>query len=622
MGKKGGFSSQGAGKKTSGDKGKAKKGAGGAGTAGAAAAKKKPTKKQTRPAQGKGKFRDTKPTQDRQVHKPEVVADGKKRKRPAADALPAAAPLRLSKKKKESVHFMNRLEHDGEFKLAQIAKVMWEKARVKELDAKQRSEIITELLGKLSGHIQSLCLKHDASRIVQTCLKYGTKSQCDNICTELLGTVRMLCKSKYGKALVKKLLTYCSKPTRAEIIRSELSGHVLELVAHKEAAEIVEYVYAEIATGEQKNAMHSELYGREFTVQKHTAAIKTLDQLSPKMLPQVLESMSALVHKLVDKGIVGHSIVHRCAHDFLRLATVEQKASFAVHVAERLLEMIHTRSGMLVGVCCVTFGSPKDRKQIIKSMREYISKVSTEEFGHLVLIQLLSVVDDTVLLRDFVIKELAAEVPTLLEDVYARRVLLAVLSPANARYFPGDALAVLKPELPADFVVSKKSVEQRTAELLPALLPALLESFEENPEVLFNGLEVGGQGTAVDVLFETVEACSDESSASGALAAVAEHVAQIQWHEHPERLRAFGSVKRLLSGTAGHFAEALAKTIGSNVLSYTENNSGGYVVAALLKSCSDSVKATLRKQVQSAKASLKSLPDDSGAKHLLAECAK
>merc|ERR1712195_326523 len=238
MGKKGGFSSQGAGKKTSGDKGKAKKGAGGAGTAGAAAAKKKPTKKQTRPAQGKGKFRDTKPTQDRQVHKPEVVADGKKRKRPAADALPAAAPLRLSKKKKESVHFMNRLEHDGEFKLAQIAKVMWEKARVKE---------------------------HDASRIVQTCLKYGTKSQCDNICTELLGTVRMLCKSKYGKALVKKLLTYCSKPTRAEIIRSELSGHVLELVAHKEAAEIVEYVYAEIATGEQKNAMHSELYGREFT---------------------------------------------------------------------------------------------------------------------------------------------------------------------------------------------------------------------------------------------------------------------------------------------------------------------------------------------------------------------
>ena len=53
MGKKGGFSSQGAGKKTSGDKGKAKKGAGGAGTA-AAAGKKKPTKKQTRPLQGKG----------------------------------------------------------------------------------------------------------------------------------------------------------------------------------------------------------------------------------------------------------------------------------------------------------------------------------------------------------------------------------------------------------------------------------------------------------------------------------------------------------------------------------------------------------------------------------------
>lgn len=304
---------------------------------------------------------------------------------------------------------------------------------------------------------------------------------------------------------------------------------------------------------------------------------------------------------------------------------MQQKASFAVHVSERLLEMIHTRSGMLVGVGCVTFGSPKDRKQIIKSMREYISKVSTEEFGHLVLVQLLSVVDDTVLLRDVVIKELAAEVPVLLEDVYARRVMLAVLSPANARYLPGDALTILKPELPADFVISKKSVEQRTAELRPALLPALLEHFKENPGVLFSGLEIGGQGSAMDVLYETVEASTDDSTAALlklVLEAVAAHVAQMVWHEHPERLRAFGSVKRLLSGSTGQFAEALAAALGSDVLSYTKDNSGGYVVAAVMKSCSDTTKAALNKQISSAKAktALKSLPDDSGAKHLLKEC--
>merc|ERR1711871_1304489 len=109
------------------------------------------------------------------------------------------------------------------------------------MESTARTKLVTDLLTKLTGHIQTLCLKHDASRIVQTILKYGTKPQCDQICQELMGSIRTLCKSKYGKTLVKKLLTYCPPATRAQILRSELDGHVLELITHKEAAEIVEY---------------------------------------------------------------------------------------------------------------------------------------------------------------------------------------------------------------------------------------------------------------------------------------------------------------------------------------------------------------------------------------------
>merc|ERR1719506_451886 len=331
--------------------------------------------------------------------------------------------LPLAKKKRENVHFMNRMQNDSEFLVAQQAKVLWEKVRVKELDSTTRSALITDLLTKLTGHIQALCLKHDASHIVQTCLKYGTKPQCSQICQELMGSVRSLCKSKYGKTLVKKLLTYSPAATRAQILSSELSGHILELVTHKEAAEIVEYLFTDIANAEQRNSILCEMYGREFVVGFKTSRWTKLDDVgSGETLVKIVGSIAELLARLVDKGIVRHSIVHRCASDFLQFANVEQRESFAGHVCERLLEMIHTRPGMLVGVSAVSFGSPKDRKQIVKSMKGYVTKVCTEEFGHLVLIQLLKVVDDTVLLKESVVKELCAEV--IMEDIYARRVMI------------------------------------------------------------------------------------------------------------------------------------------------------------------------------------------------------
>ena len=45
----------------------------------------------------------------------------------------------LSKKKKENRHFMKRLTHDDLFKLAQESKIVWEKIRIKDMAAEERT---------------------------------------------------------------------------------------------------------------------------------------------------------------------------------------------------------------------------------------------------------------------------------------------------------------------------------------------------------------------------------------------------------------------------------------------------------------------------------------------------
>ena len=44
------------------------------------------------------------------------------------------------------------------------------------------------------------------------------------------------------------------------------------------------------------------------------------------------------------------------------------------------------REGALAGLACVWHGTAKDRKAIIKSFKTFVTKIATEEHGHLVLL--------------------------------------------------------------------------------------------------------------------------------------------------------------------------------------------------------------------------------------------
>lgn len=51
----------------------------------------------------------------------------------------------------------------------------------------------------MRGHVQEIVLKHDASRVVQTVVKYGGQKERDEIASELKGKYRDLAQSKYSK---------------------------------------------------------------------------------------------------------------------------------------------------------------------------------------------------------------------------------------------------------------------------------------------------------------------------------------------------------------------------------------------------------------------------------------
>jgi hypothetical protein len=62
-----------------------------------------------------------------------------------------------------------------------------------------------------------------------------------------------------------------------------------------------------------------------------------------------------------------------------------------VHLTEGFLKKIFLkctvcREGALAGLQCVWHGTAKDRKAIVKSFKTFVTKIATEEYGHLVLL--------------------------------------------------------------------------------------------------------------------------------------------------------------------------------------------------------------------------------------------
>jgi pumilio family protein 6 len=93
---------------------------------------------------------------------------------------------------------------------------------------------------------------------------------------------------------------------------------------------------------------------------------------------------------------------------------------------EQLHQLVHTKDGAHAACLLLSYGSAKDRKVMIKSIREIIPQMSTDQYGHTVLIILCAVVDDTKLVSKAVLAELKDSWHELICHKWGRNLVLSL----------------------------------------------------------------------------------------------------------------------------------------------------------------------------------------------------
>lgn len=365
------------------------------------------------------------------------------------------------------------------------SKKIWEQMRRKDLSAEERKKKIDEHQEMIRGNIKELVFKHDASRVVQTALKYGSKTVREEVAKELKGTYVNLAQSSYGKYLVVKVMHYGNAETRKMVV-GEFLGHIKKLIKHREASFVIEDCYREFGTPEQKARMIREFYGVEYAIFSNEgdsdASLAKILEKSPEKRAVIMRNMFELLTAVVGKGAVFFTLVHKAMLEFISNCApgTTDATEFIELLKEHAGEIAFSKDGSQVIMRCLALGNAKDRKAIIKALKPVADQLAAHETGHLVLLTLFDVVDDTVLVNKSIFSELQGHLFDLATNKFGRIPLLYPFVGRKNRLLTPPEITSISAMDPIREATSKKDPVVKQNELRTHLSPSVLAGVAEH----------------------------------------------------------------------------------------------------------------------------------------------
>ncbi|KAJ3605353.1 hypothetical protein NHX12_027400 [Muraenolepis orangiensis] len=394
--------------------------------------------------------------------------------------------------------------------------------------------------------------------------QFSNHEQRQEVFEDLKADMVVLSKSKYGRHLVKKLLMHGKKELVGSVIQS-FKGSVRVMLRHANASSIIEYAYNDKAVLAQRLMLTEELYGNTFTLCK-----------------EMIEA-----------------------------------------IREAVVYMAYTHDGARVAMHCLWHGTPKDRKVIIKTMKTYMVKFATGEFGHLVLLSIFDCVDDTKLIKQTVLAELLTSLDEVINNKYGKKVLLYLLNPRDPDHILPEVIRFL--EKGDNNAHSKKEPATRKKELLEVVSPPLLQHLQDNASTMVRdkGLSVmvrdillSAVGDLRPAMLAVVQPASLELVPGGVEGQLhmAEHPAGhmvLKWLIEQDALLAKAEREE-------RFSRILVDTVGVDQLrSWVCVNRGALVLCSLLKCVDQSVVSEVRSGLTAILPKLKKVTNNRGVENIV-----
>lgn len=395
--------------------------------------------------------------------------------------------LEFKKQSKELREKRRARKLDTTYETAVAAKKLGEQLRTSKIDSVVKEKLTKKFHDLVQDKYAKMIFMHDLSRVIQWEIKYCGPDIQLAIVQELKPYLKEMIHSKYARNVIKSLLKRGSDDVKKCILES-CHGNVVKLLSSVIPSIIFEKIYVEVATEKEKILFKQEFYG-DFYKRSKDPNIKTLTdsyKSSESMKTATLSAVKANLVKILNKNLINSTLVHTVLYEYLSNCSKDDRNEILALVRPMIADLSQTKDGTKVGNMCIWYGTNKDRKLIMKALKEHVTKIITSEHGYLMILCLLDTVDDTVLLKKIILPEVLNNINEIVLNEYGRKVILSIVARRDKCFFHPSLISYLSEGDGNE--ASKKPADIREKELLDHVIDGLLQNIESNVKLwLSNG---------------------------------------------------------------------------------------------------------------------------------------
>lgn len=352
---------------------------------------------------------------------------------------------------------------------------------------KTSKEKICQELFQLLGNsdFSKLSQSHDRARIIQMMLKKAPQNIKTDIGEKLVPHIAEIALSKYGKFVVSRLMIYCGKEIREKAINSMLSN-IVKLTRHKVSNPLIDMIFLNHATPDQKNFMKQEMYSDLYKKDKNkqVKALKDTWSDSEMMKKGIMNSTKMNLTKIASKNLVDNSLVHAVLLEYIEEAEEQDRNEIIAAYTSHLAAISSTKQGARAATLCYLYSVAKERRAILKSIKDHVEKLATHEHGHSLILEILNTTDDTLNIKKTILTPIVKSIESIVGNEYGKKVLYFLVSPSKEFIHPS-----LLSQLEKDYELGtqKKDVAIRRKELLDAIEGDLCAEIKKNAKFWLQG---------------------------------------------------------------------------------------------------------------------------------------
>ena len=393
-----------------------------------------------------------------------------------------------------------------------------------------KSSLVKKVISLMDRKYESYCYKHDGCRVLQGCLKYGTKEQKKNIIDSLLPFLFKIICGKYSIYLSGKIFKYADNEQKNKILQDVIKPNFKEFLKYSGGISFTKMMFTYSTTNYQDELI--DLYIKDYfkiplekiklikkiedeknknnikddkkNVDDNDEDIEMEDDSNNKKdknkenniiidnskknieTEELITKIKTHLDKQLEKNINKNFIFHGFLNKIFEFLDEKTQIYITELFDDDIESFMDSNYGFELLMKMYSVSSAKTRKKIIRFVRDKMDDYLLSEKGTYFIIKIILFTDDTVIINKTFINSIMDRLnENILENKNCLKIVWNILYPFNKKCNNVQQQDLLKYSTSYS---NKKSLEKRQSELISNIIEKIFKMVNYDIKIFIRDL--------------------------------------------------------------------------------------------------------------------------------------